>query len=51
MPQNLHFDRTKSKGSVDTLRGALYNKRMILWRVCFAWVGTNALDVEIVDYH
>ena len=21
------------------------------WRVCFAWVGTNALDVEIVDYH
>ena len=21
------------------------------WRICFAWVGANALDVEIVDYH
>lgn len=21
------------------------------WRVCFRWVGTNAEDVEIVDYH
>jgi proteic killer suppression protein len=21
------------------------------WRVCFKWVGGNAQDVEIVDYH
>ena len=21
------------------------------WRVCFRWTGTNAEDVEIVDYH
>ena len=21
------------------------------WRICFKWVGTNAYDVEIVDYH
>ncbi|HEX9695984.1 MAG TPA: type II toxin-antitoxin system RelE/ParE family toxin [Actinomycetota bacterium] len=21
------------------------------WRVCFRWVGENAHDVEIVDYH
>ncbi len=21
------------------------------WRICFAWAGTNAIDVEIVDYH
>ena len=21
------------------------------WRVCFRWSGTNAEDVEIVDYH
>ena len=21
------------------------------WRVCFRWAGTNAEDVEIVDYH
>ena len=21
------------------------------WRVCFRWQGTDALDVEIVDYH
>ena len=21
------------------------------WRVCFKWVGSNAEDVEIVDYH
>lgn len=21
------------------------------WRICFIWNGTDALDVEIVDYH
>jgi proteic killer suppression protein len=21
------------------------------WRVCFVWTGTDAADVEIVDYH
>jgi toxin HigB-1 len=21
------------------------------WRICFAWKGKNACDVEIVDYH
>lgn len=21
------------------------------WRICFRWVGNEALDVEIVDYH
>ncbi len=21
------------------------------WRVCFKWVGSNAEDVEIIDYH
>jgi proteic killer suppression protein len=21
------------------------------WRICFAWVDTDALEVEIVDYH
>jgi proteic killer suppression protein len=21
------------------------------WQVCFRWTGTDALDVEIVDYH
>ena len=21
------------------------------WRVCFRWIGGNAYDVEIVDYH
>ena len=21
------------------------------WRVCFAWTGTDAEEVEIVDYH
>jgi len=21
------------------------------WRICFRWVETDALDVEIVDYH
>jgi len=21
------------------------------WRICFRWVGTDAFDVEIVDYH
>lgn len=21
------------------------------WRICFRWLGSNAFDVEIVDYH
>jgi toxin HigB-1 len=21
------------------------------WRICFAWTGKDAIDVEIVDYH
>ena len=21
------------------------------WRICFSWKGTDAFDVEIVDYH
>ncbi len=21
------------------------------WRICFDWIGGNAVDVEIVDYH
>lgn len=21
------------------------------WRICFRWVGTDAFDVEMVDYH
>ena len=21
------------------------------WRICFRWIGGNAVDVEIVDYH
>lgn len=21
------------------------------WRICFRWTGTDALEVEIVDYH
>jgi len=21
------------------------------WRICFSWLGDNAYDVEIVDYH
>ena len=21
------------------------------WRVCFVWTGSDAMDVEIVDYH
>lgn len=21
------------------------------WRICFRWIGTDAFDVEIVDYH
>ncbi|MCQ2593940.1 MAG: type II toxin-antitoxin system RelE/ParE family toxin [Treponemataceae bacterium] len=21
------------------------------WRICFSWAGTDAFDVEIVDYH
>jgi len=21
------------------------------WRICFTWAGSDAFDVEIVDYH
>jgi len=28
--------------------GVYINKQ---WRICFAWQGGHALDVEITDYH
>lgn len=38
----------KLKGDRANLYSIRINDR---WRVCFRWQGTDAYDVEIVDYH
>jgi proteic killer suppression protein len=40
---------------LEALRGKLKGRYSIRinaqWRICFRWQGTDAVDVEIVDYH
>ena len=40
---------------LEALKGNLKGKHSIRinrqWRICFRWEGTDAYDVEIVDYH
>ena len=40
---------------LEALKGNLKGRHSIRindqWRICFRWAGTDALDVEIVDYH
>jgi len=40
---------------LESLRGDRVGQHSIRvndqWRICFRWVGSNAFDVEIVDYH
>ncbi|HTO77610.1 MAG TPA: type II toxin-antitoxin system RelE/ParE family toxin [Thermoanaerobaculia bacterium] len=40
---------------LEALKGARKGQHSIRindqWRVCFAWRGSDAFDVEIVDYH
>lgn len=40
---------------LEMLRGARDGQYSIRvndqWRICFSWNGTDAFDVEIVDYH
>lgn len=44
--QGLRFEKLKGN------RYGQYSIRInVQYRICFRWVGNNALDVEIVDYH
>lgn len=40
---------------LETLRGDRDGQHSIRinkqWRICFTWQGTDAFEVEIVDYH
>ncbi len=40
---------------LEKLKGDLQGKWSIRvndkWRICFKWIGTDAYEVEIVDYH
>lgn len=47
--------RVPPRNRLESLRGDRSNRYSIRvndqYRVCFAWRGGNAFDVEIVDYH
>ena len=45
-PPGNHLERLRGN------RSDLYSIRINdTWRICFRWSGSEALDVEIVDYH
>jgi len=47
--------RIPPSNHLESLRGEREGQQSIRinnqWRVCFAWQGNDAYDVEIVDYH
>lgn len=47
--------RTPPANRLEALKGDRAGQHSIRinrqWRVCFRWEGSDALDVEIVDYH
>ncbi|MBV6389795.1 MAG: hypothetical protein JNIBNLAF_01443 [Nitrosomonas europaea] len=47
--------RVSSANRLEILKGDRAGQHSIRindqWRVCFRWTGTDAEDVEIVDYH
>ncbi len=53
--QNLGDLRIPPNNRLEALRGGRKGQHSIRindqWRLCFRWVGGNAHDVEIVDYH
>ena len=53
--QNLNDLRIPSDNQLEALKGSLRGKHSIRinrqWRICFRWEGSDAYEVEIVDYH
>jgi proteic killer suppression protein len=53
--QSLRDLRVPPGNHLEALRGARAGQHSIRineqWRICFRWDGTDAHDVEIVDYH
>ncbi len=47
--------RVPPANRLEALRGARKGQHSIRindrWRICFVWKGSDAYDVEIVDYH
>jgi len=52
---NLHDLRIPPANRLEKLAGNRLGQYSIRindqWRICFRWVGADAYDVEIVDYH
>ncbi|MBD3267633.1 type II toxin-antitoxin system RelE/ParE family toxin [bacterium] len=51
--QNLNDLRSPPGNRLESLKGvdAMSIRINDQWRICFVWEGTDAYDVEIVDYH
>jgi proteic killer suppression protein len=53
--QRLEYLRAPPDNRLEALKGnrkGQYSLRINdQWRICFAWKGADAYDVEIVDYH
>ena len=53
--RNLNDLRVPPANHLEKLKGSRAGQHSIRindqWRVCFRWAGTDAYDVEIVDYH
>ena len=53
--QNLNDLRIPPGNQLEALKGNLKGRHSIRinrqWRICFRWEGSDAHDVEIVDYH
>jgi len=53
--RNLNDLRVPPANRLEKLKGSRAGQHSIRindqWRVCFRWVGADAYDVEIVDYH
>lgn len=52
---DLAFLRVPPGNQLESLKGDRAGQHSIRinvqWRLCFVWTGTDALQVEIVDYH
>lgn len=53
--RNLNDSRVPPANRLEKLKGSRAGQHSIRsndqWRICFRWVGTDAYEVEIVDYH
>ena len=53
--RNLNDLRVPPANRLEKLKGSRTGQYSIRindqWRICFRWVGTDAYEVEIIDYH